>query len=232
MWIRWHHPTSAMSLTVVPLAAAWGVTRTGTGDLEGCTWKVAKPMMKFGRPLSQITAKRPRPAGMSLVMRYRPVYQRPPLTCSETSHLERPSVSHSWTSLKNPRAEPGRVQPRRSARRVTVVPGRPARGETVTGSDLGRTTCGRVVVVVVVDSGVVPGSSGGAGSSGVPGGCGVGSPGWGWEGSDWVMPAGCDRVSPLSWAWAVPRLRADSTTEIARIRASFDAVMGIAFLSG
>src|SRR4029453_14240768 len=144
MWTRAHRPTSAVVLTVVPRPAAWGVTRTGTGDLEGCTRKVAKPMMRFGRPLSQITAKRPRPTGMSSVMRYRPVYQRPPLTRSETSLLDMPSVSHSWTWLKIPRAEPGRVQPRRSARTVTVVPGPPARGETVTGSDLGRTTCGRV----------------------------------------------------------------------------------------
>ena len=54
---------------------------------------------------------------------------------------------------------------------MTVVPGRPARGETVTGSFLGRETGGGVgvVVLVVVEPGVAPRSWGVPGSCGVPG---------------------------------------------------------------
>ena len=73
MWIRWHHPTSALILTVVPRAAAVGVTGTGSGEAEGCTRKLVNPTMD----LSHTTPNCPRPAASFFAMTYRPVYQRP-----------------------------------------------------------------------------------------------------------------------------------------------------------
>jgi hypothetical protein len=72
----------------------------------------------------------------------------------------------------------------------------------------------------------VPGVSGVSGVSGLPR-SGVGSV----PGSGWVMPP-WGGGSSRSWALATPpRLRAASTTEMARIRASYNAVMGTVLLS-
>jgi hypothetical protein len=121
--------------------------------------------------------------------------------------------------------------------KVTTVPGPPDCGVTRTrvdpfggnhGSEVSFGGSGFSTAGGAGGSGVfgVPGVSGVSGISGVPG-SGVGSV----PGSGWVTPP-WGGGSSLSWALATPpRLRAASTTEMARIRASYDAVMGTVLLS-